>query len=631
MNKGVSASRKPLLVWDGKCGFCRAWIARWQRITGDRVDYAAYQAAAPLFPTIPIERFKHSVQLIEPGDRLSQGAEAVFRALAYAPGYGWPLALYRRLPFFAPASEAFYWIVARNRNLFSFLTRIAYGAHVVPPGEVFTSWIFLRLLGAIYTIAFVSLWTQIAGLYGSKGILPAAQYLAAVRSHYGIERHWLLPTLAWLNVSDVALAVMCGAGAVLGFLLLLGAAPILTLVGCWALYLSLANVGREFLWFQWDSLLLETGFLAIFLAPWRELSRPATDPAPARSVLWMMRWLLFRLMFSSAAVKLTSGDPTWHNLTALQYHYETQCLPPWTAWYAHHLPASFQRWSAIGMFAIEGLAPFLIMAPRRIRMFGAAAMALLQVLIVLTGNYCFFNLLTLALIVLLLDDAVWPLSWRGRVAGADPHSTRATRGRWPGWITGTVAVALFVLSFAPLAGALRLSLGRLGALVAVEQVVDPFRVVNGYGLFAVMTTKRDEIIVEGSADGRVWRPYEFRYKPGDVMRRPRFVAPHQPRLDWQMWFAALGDWRASPWYLDFCQRLLEGSRPVLGLLEKNPFPDAPPRYVRGVLYQYHFTDAATRRASGAWWRREERGPFGPVLTLVNGRLVALPGDEGRGR
>jgi predicted DCC family thiol-disulfide oxidoreductase YuxK len=631
MSTGVTTSRKPLMVWDGDCGFCRAWIARWQRITGDRVDYAPYQAAAPLFPTIPIERFKHSVQLIEPGDRLSQGAEAVFRALSYAPGCGWPLALYRRLPFFAPASEALYWIVARNRNLFSFLTRIAYGAHVVPPGEAFTTWIFLRLLGAIYAIAFVSLWTQVTGLVGSKGILPAAEYLAAVRSHYGIERHWLLPTLAWFNVSDTALTSMCAAGAVLGFLLLLGAAPILMLVGCWALYLSVANVGREFLWFQWDSLLLETGFLAIFLAPWRELSRPATDPGPPRSMLWMMRWLLFRLMFSSAAVKLTSGDPNWHNLTALQYHYETQCLPPWTAWYAHHLPAWFQRWSAIAMFAIEGLAPFLIMTPRRIRMFGAAAMALLQALIILSGNYGFFNLLALALIVLLLDDAVWPLSWRGRAAGADPLAPRTARGRWPGWITGTAAVSVLVLSLAPLAGALRLPLGRLEALLAVEQVADPFRIVNGYGLFAVMTTKREEIIVEGSADGRIWLPYEFRYKPGDVMRRPRFVAPHQPRLDWQMWFAALGDWRSSPWYLNFCQRLLEGSRPVLALLENNPFPEAPPRYVRGVLYEYHFTDAATRRTSGAWWRREERGPFGPVLTLVNGRLMALPGSEGRGR
>jgi predicted DCC family thiol-disulfide oxidoreductase YuxK len=624
----VSATRKPLLVWDGNCGFCRAWIARWQRATGDRVDYAPYQVAAPLFPAIPLERFKRSVQLIEPGDRLSQGAEAVFRTLAYAPGRGWPLKLYQRVPFFAPVSEALYWIVASNRGLFSLLTRIAYGRHVVPPGEAFTTWVFLRVLGAIYAIAFVSLWTQIAGLAGSKGILPAAEFLEAVRGRYGLVRYWLLPTIAWFNASDMALTVMCAAGVALGFLLLAGIAPILTLVGCWALYLSLANVCRDFLWFQWDSLLLETGFLAIFLAPWREWSHPGSDPPPARSALWLMRWLLFRLMFSSAVVKIASGDPLWRSLTALQYHYETQCLPPWTAWYAHHLPAWFQRWSAIGMFAIEGIAPFLIFTPRRIRMLGAAAMALLQVLILLTGNYSFFNLLTLALIVLLLDDAVWPIAWRGRAAGSNPLPMDARGGRWPGWAIGPATAVLFVLSLVPLLGALRVPPARLGLLLAVEQVAAPLRIVNGYGLFAVMTKDRPEIIVEGSAEGRIWQPYEFRYKPGDPMRRPPFVAPHQPRLDWQMWFAALGDYRQSPWYLSFCQRLLEGSRPVLALLANNPFPTAPPRYVRGVVYDYHFTDAATRRATGAWWRREERGAFGPVLTLVDGRLMAIP--EGGG-
>jgi predicted DCC family thiol-disulfide oxidoreductase YuxK len=621
----VTASRKPLLVWDGDCGFCRAWIARWQRATGDRVEYATYQAVATQFPTIPLERFRRSVQLIEPGDRLSQGAEAVFRALAYAPGRGLPLRLYRRLPFFAPASEALYWIVARNRRLFSLLTAIAYGKHVVPPGERLTTWIFLRLLGVIYAIAFGSLGVQLAGLAGSTGIMPAAAFLEAVRAQYGPERYWLLPSVLWLNASDVALAAAWIGGVVLALLLAVGVAPILTLFGCWTLYLSLANVSRDFLWFQWDSLLLETGFLAIFLAPWRDFSRPGTDPAPSRSVVWLTRWLLFRVMFSSAAVKLTSGDPTWRDLTALTYHYETQCLPPWTAWYAHHMSAAFQRWSAIGMFAIEGIAPFFIVAPRRIRMVAAAAMALLQVLIMASGNFGFFNLLTLALIVLLLDDGVWPISWHGRAAGRDPFAPRAGAGRWPAWATAPVVAVLLVLSAVPLVGALRAPAGLVGPLPALQHAVAPLRIVNGYGLFQVMTTSRQEIVVEGSADGRRWVEYEFRWKPGDPLRRPGFVAPHQPRLDWQMWFAALGDYRRSPWYLSFCQRLLEGSRPVLSLLDKNPFPDGPPRYVRGRLYEYHFTDAATRRATKAWWRREPRGPFGPVLTLENGRLVTVPG------
>jgi hypothetical protein len=606
------------------------WIARWQRMTGERVDYAPYQIVFSQFPGIPVARFKRSVQLVEAGDRLSQGAEAVFRALAYAPGLGWPLWLYRHLPFFSFASEAFYWIVARNRRLFSLFTRIAYGAHVVPPGDTLTTWIFLRVLGVIYLIAFVSLWAQIAGLVGSHGILPAGAFLDAVRARYGPERYWLLPTLAWFNASDAVLWGLCAAGAVLALVLVAGLVPIAALAGCWVLYLSLATVCRDFLWFQWDSLLLETGFLAIFLAPARERSRPGTDPPAPRSVRWMLRWLLFRLMFSSAVVKIASGDPTWHNRTALQYHYETQCLPPWTAWYMHHLSASFQRWSAIGMFAIEGFAPFFILAPRRIRFAAGLAMALLQGLILVTGNYCYFNLLTLALILLLLDDGVWPLKWRGRAAGRDPLPWRPSGGRWPSWVTGPLTVALFALSLVPLMGSFRRPLQRLGPLPAIYEDLSAFRIVNGYGLFAVMTTRRQEIIVEGSNDRRTWLPYEFRFKPGDVMRRPPFVAPHQPRLDWQMWFAALSEFGREPWYAGFCQRLLEGSRPVLGLLENNPFPTAPPRYLRSMVYDYHFTDAPTRRATGAWWRREVRGPYGPVLTLVDGQLMAFP-DRGPGR
>ena len=619
---------KPLMVWDGDCGFCRAWITRWRSITGDRVDYAPYQAVAPLYPTIPVERFRRSVHLIEPGDRLSTGAQAVFRSLAYAPGHAWPLWLYRHLPFFGAVSEAVYWLVARNRRLFSFLTRVAYGTHVVSPGDALTSWIFLRLLGVIFAIAFVSLWVQVAGLIGSRGILPAGEFLDAVRARYGIERYWLLPTLCWPWHGDLALSLLCALGTGFALLLALGAVPILALLGCFGLYLSLTNVGRDFFFFQWDSLLLETGFLALLVAPWRELSRPGSDPQPSRAGLWLLRWLLFRLMFSSAVVKLTSGDPSWSDLTALQYHYETQCLPPWTAWYAHHLSASFQRWSAIGMFAIEGIVPFLIFMPRRIRMVGGWAMALLQVMIWISGNYCFFNLLTLALIVLLFDDGVWPIAWRGKAAGTLPEHPRSQRARWPGWITVPAGVVLLALSLVPLAGAFRRPAPWLGPLPALQDAVAPFHIVNGYGLFAVMTKERLEIVVEGSADGRTWLPYEFRWKPGDPMRRPAFVAPHQPRLDWQMWFAALADYKRSPWYASFCMRLLEGSKPVLGLLAKNPFPDAPPRYVRGVLYDYHFTDAETRRATGAWWRRERRGAFGPVWTLRDGRLMMLPGTGG---
>jgi hypothetical protein len=242
-------------------------------------------------------------------------------------------------------------------------------------------------------------------------------------------------------------------------------------------------------------------------------------------------------MFSSAVVKLASGDPAWRHLTALEYHYETQPLPPWTAWYAAHWPAWFQRASAAGVLVIEGLVPLLILAPRRIRFAGAGALLALQILILLTGNYAFFNWLAILLCLLLLDDGVWPRGLRDRFAS---RGEARPGGAWRTWVARPVLVALLLLSVVPLAGTLGGPPVGRGPLEAAYRAVLPFRLVNHYGLFAVMTTERPEIILEGSDDGRSWKPYEFRYKPGDPSRRPRFVAPLEPRLDWQMWFAALG-------------------------------------------------------------------------------------------
>jgi hypothetical protein len=340
--------------------------------------------------------------------------------------------------------------------------------------------------------------------------------------------------------------------------------------------------------------------------------------------LWLLRWLLFRLMVSSALVKLTSGDPTWRHLTALTWHYETQPLPPWTAWYAHQLPAAFHELSAIVLFMIEGLAPFLLIGPRRMRFTAAFALIGLQILIFVTGNYGVFNLLAIALCLLQLDDGVWPAWLRVRLA---PGALPVRGARWPNRILRPVAMALAVLGLVPLLSALRRPMPWLAPVAAVHRMIAPWEISNGYGLFAVMTTERNEIVVEGSADGVAWRPYGFRYKPGDLGRRPEFVAPHMPRLDWQMWFASLGDARSETWFLRFCECLLKGARPVSSLLATNPFGTIPPRYVRATSWRYHFTDAATRRRTGMWWRRELRGLYCPVLTLEGGQLAAVAVDS----
>jgi hypothetical protein len=482
-------------------------------------------------------------------------------------------------------------------------------------------WIFLRLLGFVYLCAFVSLWVQLDGLIGSNGILPAERLMELARAQLGGQVH-LFPTLLWFNASDSFLHLLTGAGTALAVLLVIGIAPAPVLAGLWALYLSLSLGGQVFFSFQWDTLLLETGFLAIWLAP-LTISPRAERRAPARRpAVWLLGWLLFRLMFESGVVKLTSGDATWANLSALRYHFETQPLPTWIGWYVHQLPATELWLAAAALFAIELLVPFLVFAGAGPRRAACGTLVALQLVILATGNYCFFNLLTIALCVLLLSDGIWPESFRSRVTRAGAASRGGTPRPWPDFVLIPVSVALFVLSLVPTASLLGLGTPLPGALYAAYRWLQPFRSINSYGLFAVMTTERREIIVEATLDGDNWEPYEFRYKPGDLGRAPAFVAPHQPRLDWQMWFAALGSVEQNPWFLRFLQGLLRGSAEVEALVETDPFPGKAPLAVRAATYDYRFTDPESRVVSGDWWRRENRREYCPAVKLnAEGELV----------
>ena len=599
---------KPLLLFDGDCGFCRRWIRRWKQMTGDRLDYAASQEAGGRFPEIPKEAFARSVQFVTPGGEVFEGAEAVFRSLALG-GHAVPLALYRKVPGARRVAELFYRLIARHRKAASAATNLLWGKTVEQPTYRLANGLFLRVVGICFFAAFVSLFVQVDGLIGSRGILPVGDLLDAARAQLPGGRWLVLPTLTWLDGSDAFLHFLCAGGAAAALLLVAGILPVPALLVCWAFYLSLCVAGREFLQFQWDLLILETGFLAIWLAPvkrWR--AGLAVEGSPLARALLL--WLLFRLMFSSGFVKLASGDPNWKNLTALVYHYWTQPLPPWTAWFMNRLPLGLQKISCAAMFAVELGAPLLIFTPRRLRLFGAAAMAGFEVLIAATGNYAFFNLLTIALCVLLVDDAAFPRRLRERAAA----DSSAAHGKWPRLAVVPVASVVLLASTVLFSFSLGLRLPWPGFVISAARAGLSFRSVGNYGLFAVMTTRRPEIVVEGSQDGQTWSAYEFRWKPGELTRRPRFVAPHQPRLDWQMWFAALGSCEENPWLQRFLARLLEGSPPVLALLEKNPFPGNPPRYVRAVLYDYRFTDAPERRSTGAWWRREERGLYCPVFS-----------------
>ena len=434
---------------------------------------------------------------------------------------------------------------------------------------------FLRILGLIYLLAFVSFGTQAAGLIGSHGILPVREYLDAVA---GAGAGWQVPSLLWLNSSDAALAAVWILGALCSLAAVFLPWQRSALAGCLVLWLSLSAAGQDFLSFQWDTLLLEAGFLAIF-----------ADDSPIR--VWLFRWLAFRLTFSSGAIKLLSHDPTWRGLTALSYHYETQPLPTPPAWYLSQLPLAFQKASTLVVLIAELAVPILFFLPRPWRRAGAWITIGLQGLILITGNYTFFNWLTLAL-------ALWLFIEPGRQPEGSHRVVSIALAIFIGVSSGLVTLSLFSAPLPPGGSALL-------------RLIEPLRIVNSYGLFANMTTTRLEIVVEGSSDGIEWRAYEFPYKPGDVRRAPPVIAPFQPRLDWQMWFAALGSYQENRWFVNFLLRLLQGDAPVTRLLSYNPFPQSPPKYIRARLYLYHFSGWGER----AWWNREERGMYFPAVSL----------------
>jgi lipase maturation factor 1 len=416
-------------------------------------------------------------------------------------------------------------------------------------------------------------------------------------------------------------------------LLILGIAPALSLAVLFVFYLSLTIAGQVFFSFQWDVLLLETGFLSIFIAPWQLWPRdllwwarsttPSTVSPMSRAGLFLLKFLLFKLMLMSGLVKLTSGDDSWgwlnHSfhwsaLTALDYHYWSQPLPTVFAWWADKSPEWFKHFSVAFCLAVEIIMPFFIWAPRRLRLIAAGLLIFLQIVIALTGNYCFFNLLTIGLCLLLIDDAaIEPFLRDNRLFDGTP-SARGLAIQ----LRSYAAIAVVAVTL-PINGWLIFSAFKPGSqppgwLTSIYEQLEAFRIVNGYGLFRVMTKDRCEIVIEGSTNGIEWMPYEFKWKPGDIKRAPGWCAPHQPRLDWQMWFAALAAPEQNPWLIGLIARLFEGQRDVTGLLARNPFPDKPPRYIRAMFYRYRFTTDEERRQTGAWWKRQELREYLPTIS-----------------
>jgi hypothetical protein len=465
--------------------------------------------------------------------------------------------------------------------------------------------VVLRGLGLVFASAFWSLAGQIHGLIGPAGILPAGPYLASGFTW------WSAPTVFWLGAGDRALTAVVVAGLVVSLLLTANVWPRVMAALATLLFLSCISVLQEFSGYQSDGMLLEAGVLAIFLAP-RGL-RPglgATDP-PMRLAVFMLLWEWFRIYFESGVVKLLSGDVQWRTLTALDHYYENNPLPTWIGWYVQQAPHVVQHAATLGILVLELGVPWMMFLPRRGRLVCAAIVTPMQIGIILTANYAFLNYLVLLLGLLLLDDPVF-----ARVGVKTPPVTAIRRpGQWVAaglmvglWYT-TIAVALFPSA----------SLGWPARALA------PFRIANAYGLFAVMTTSRYEIEFQGTRDGVTWVPYPFRYKPQDPAEPPGIYAPYQPRFEWNLWFASLGNWRDNPWVATTQARLLDNDPSVVSLFHRNPFPGTPPAQVRSVIWRYWFTTPAERRQTGRWWNRTFLGAYaGTVARGGDGRLFLTP-------
>jgi predicted DCC family thiol-disulfide oxidoreductase YuxK len=621
----TTASPRPVLYWDGECGFCRRWVDRWESVTGPAVDYRRCQDAPPAVVEAAGGDPPQRIVLALPDGTLLGGASAALTALApHSVLARAALAVCRAVPPAAALAEWCYAWIAAHRPLAAAGTQLLWGGCTRRPTYEVAGWWFPRLMGLVFLCAFLSLWVQIDGLAGSRGILPVAAQLAAVEAHFAAAgtpaQAWLqVPSLLWLGASDGMLHFWLAVGTAASLLLVAGFVPAAAAFVAWLCYLSFVAAVPVFLNFQWDALLLEAGLLTVLYVPWRRSLRTGSS-APTRIGRLLVWWLLFRLMFESGVVKLhgfdADGRNAWLDGSALSWHYFTQPIPVWTSWWMAQLPGWFHAACLVFVFAVELVAPFFIAGPRRLRLTAFWGFTVLMVLIMATGHYGFFNLLTLVLCLTLVDDASWPAWMRSRFGPAGLPAPPSRPPRFQRFVVPLAAAILVTLTTVQLLIVLRAASGPWTA--AVLGPLAPLRSANSYGLFSVMTTERPEITIETGTDGINWTPVAFRHKASAGDHSLPFLPPHMPRLDWQMWFAAL-EFRASgrppAWVLPFLERLGDGSAPVRGLLAAGA--DAPPpTHFRLRLDLLQFTDAATRAENGQLWQADPLPEYTLSATLA---------------
>ena len=567
--------KSPLLVWDKECDFCRLCIDRLYVLAGDRVELVPYQDLLEKFPKAPKMDYSKSVVFFTRDRKTYKGAAAIYRYYMEM-GRSWGFKLYCRIKWFAALSEWGYRLVAEHRGMFSRLANIFWGSNLLQDTYRISGWLFGRLLGLITILAFLSFWSQADGLIGSDGIIPFGDDLGHIEriidTQQGNISKWSLrPTLLWFFDNDTGMHSLFVLGALAALLLTLGIMPHVSIFVSWACYISLAVVAEPFLNFQWDALLLETLFLSLFVVPWFFRDRLGNAFQPYHLGRWLVWLLLFKLMFESGLVKFTyftpDGSNTWADLTALEFHYWTQPIPSWISWYFHQLPSWIDKLSLVITYFCELVLPLFIFLPRRFRRLSCQGLIIFQVFIILTGNYGFFNLLTIILCITLADD-LWFPGWVHKLINAQSPNVAepAIINRSKRVLAGLAMVCFFWTTIIYLA---QDSLGSVPfppdssktsmitrRLVQTAQVT---RSMNAYGLFRIMTVTRPEIIIETMVGSEEWNQILFKYKPVEVTSSPRFFLPHMPRLDWQCWFEALFIERllSNPFALSVYKRFLD--------------------------------------------------------------------------
>jgi lipase maturation factor 1 len=500
-------------------------------------------------------------------------------------------------------------------------------------GHIWVRWIFLRALGLLYFSAFLPLIYEIRGMLGPSGILPIVDYLQAVGAAMHASRFWFAPTVLWMGASDRALLALCWVGIAASILVVLNLWPRASLLICFACFVSFVCVAQEFSSFQSDGMLLEAGFIALFFVPAGVRPGLGVASPPSRASLYLLRWEWFRIYFESGVVKIQSGDQSWRHLTAMDDYYQNGPLPTWIGWYVQHLPHWFHASASFYTLLAELALVWMVFLPRRARIACFCMLAPFQISIILTANYTFLNYLVFLLSIFLLDDRTiqWVLPARVREWLKGPADALARDERRRTW-RATIAplrrlvagVCLGLVFYSTTTQLLWMFWPGLPLPASAVRMLEPFRIANQYGLFAVMTHERYEIEFQGTSDGKAWTPYVFRFKPQNLDAPPGLYAPYQPRFEWCLWFASLESWRENRFVVWTEERLLKNEPDVLQLFAANPFASAPPVRVRAVLYQYWFTDMKTKRETGNWWRRELIGEYAPALQRQpDGKIVMI--------